>query len=102
MGFDGLPFSAQAHRRLLEDTLGPRPTGYDLPSRIAEVVEEVSAAHLTVVDSLVEVFTADEAVIAAQVGRDVLDETLTAHRLWNDWLRTGRIRKFALVTQRRR
>ena len=44
MGFDGLPFSAQAHRRLLEDTLGPRPTGYDLPSRIAEVVEEISAA----------------------------------------------------------
>lgn len=89
------------------DTVWPVP----LPDLIAllghvglEVawVEEVSAAHLTVVDSLVEVFTADEAVIAAQVGRDVLDETLTAHRLWNDWLRTGRIRKFALVTQRRR
>ncbi|MEU5841607.1 bifunctional 3'-5' exonuclease/DNA polymerase [Rhodococcus sp. NPDC047139] len=43
MGFDGLPFSAQAHRRLLEDTLGPRPAGYELPSRIAEVVEEIGA-----------------------------------------------------------
>ncbi len=44
MSFDGLPFSAQAHRRLLEDTLGPRPLGHELPSRIAEVVEEISAA----------------------------------------------------------
>ena len=64
-------------------------------------IEEVTQAHLTVVDSLVEVFTADAAGIAAPVGHDVLTDTLTAHRLWNDWLRTGRVRKFALVTQRR-
>lgn len=89
------------------DTVSPVP----LPELLAlldrvglEVtwVEEVSAAHLTVVDSLVEVFTAAETVIAAQVGREFLDETLTAHRLWNDWLRTGRVRKFALVAHRRR
>lgn len=43
MGFGGLPFSAESHRRLLERTLGPRPTGYELPARIAEVTEEISA-----------------------------------------------------------
>lgn len=43
MGFDGLPFSADAHRRLLEQTLGSRPSGYELPSRIAEIVEQIGA-----------------------------------------------------------
>lgn len=43
MGFDGLPFSADAHRRLLERALGRRPTGYELPSRIAEIVAEIQA-----------------------------------------------------------
>ncbi|MFZ2530318.1 MAG: bifunctional 3'-5' exonuclease/DNA polymerase [Rhodococcus sp. (in: high G+C Gram-positive bacteria)] len=44
MGFDGLPFSADAHRRLLEKTLGPRPAGYDLPVRIAELNGRIGEA----------------------------------------------------------
>ncbi|WP_138997040.1 bifunctional 3'-5' exonuclease/DNA polymerase [Rhodococcus zopfii] len=44
MGFDGLPFSADAHRRLLEDALGPRPLGYDLPVRIAELNDRIGDA----------------------------------------------------------
>ncbi|MEE2032090.1 bifunctional 3'-5' exonuclease/DNA polymerase [Rhodococcus chondri] len=44
MGFDGLPFSADAHRRLLESVLGPRPAGYEPPRRIAEVTAEICAA----------------------------------------------------------
>lgn len=43
MSFYGLPFSAEAHRRLLEDTLGPRPSGHDLPMRIVEVIEEIGS-----------------------------------------------------------
>lgn len=43
MSHDGLPFSAQAHLSFLEEELGPRPTGYELPMRIQELVDEISA-----------------------------------------------------------
>lgn len=43
MGFAGLPFSAASHRRVLEDTLGPRPMGYEMPAEIAAVTEEIGA-----------------------------------------------------------
>ena len=37
---------------------------------------------------------------AAQIGRGALDELLTAHRLWVEWLDEGRVRKLALVAER--
>ena len=52
------------------------------------------------VDSLLHEFAAEQATIAAQVGRQALDELLTAHRLWSDWLRRGRVRKFAFVAEK--
>jgi hypothetical protein len=30
-----------------------------------------------------------------------LDELVTSHRLWSDWLAAGRVRKLALVAERR-
>ncbi|MFD3809864.1 bifunctional 3'-5' exonuclease/DNA polymerase [Rhodococcus sp. NPDC058639] len=44
MGFGGLPFSAESHRRHLERTLGPRPTGYEMPAGIVAVTEEIGSA----------------------------------------------------------
>ncbi len=38
--------------------------------------------------------------IAAQIGRRALEELLVAHRLWSDWLRTGRVRKIAFVAEK--
>ncbi|XGU21693.1 bifunctional 3'-5' exonuclease/DNA polymerase [Rhodococcus sp. 3Y1] len=38
----GLPFSTQKHRELLEERLGPRPTGYDLPARMQELAAQIS------------------------------------------------------------
>jgi hypothetical protein len=29
-----------------------------------------------------------------------VDELLAAHRLWSDWLATGRVRKIAVVAER--
>nr|WP_237211313.1 bifunctional 3'-5' exonuclease/DNA polymerase [Rhodococcus ruber] len=43
MSFDGLPFSADAHRRVLERTLGPRPTDDGLPPRITELNARIGA-----------------------------------------------------------
>jgi SAM-dependent methyltransferase len=62
--------------------------------------QDCSRSHRVVADSLIDAFAADAADIAAQIGRRALDELLTAHRLWSDWLRDGRVRKFAFVTEK--
>jgi SAM-dependent methyltransferase len=62
--------------------------------------EECTRSHREVVDSLISAFAADDATIAQQIGQQALDELLAAHRLWSDWLRNGRVRKFAFVTEK--
>jgi SAM-dependent methyltransferase len=63
-------------------------------------VADRSQAHRAVADSLIDAFAADAADIAAQIGRQPLEELLAAHRLWSKWLREGRVRKFALVAEK--
>ena len=60
--------------------------------------EDLSQAHREIVDSLIDAFAADAGAIAAQIGQEALDDLLTSHRLWSDWIRDGRVRKIALVT----
>ena len=62
--------------------------------------QELTGSHLAMVDSLLAAFAADEHAITAQVGQRAHDELLAAHRLWSDWLGSGRVRKFALVAER--
>jgi SAM-dependent methyltransferase len=62
--------------------------------------EDQSASHAAMARSLHDAFAADAAAIAAQVGQQALDELLAAHRLWIDWLESGRVRKIALVAER--
>ena len=62
--------------------------------------EDGSLSHRAVADSLIEAFTADAAAIAAQIGRPALDDLIAAHRLWSEWLETGRVRKFAIVAEK--
>jgi len=62
--------------------------------------EECTHAHLEVVDALLDAFTGHEPEIVGQVGRRAFDELVAAHRLWSDWLRGGRVRKFALVAEK--
>jgi SAM-dependent methyltransferase len=59
-----------------------------------------SRPHRAIADSLRDAFTRDRSEIAAQIGQEALDELLVAHRLWSDWLREGRVRKIALVTEK--
>ena len=63
-------------------------------------VQEDSEAHREMADALIDAFTADRSAIVAQVGDQALDELLAAHRLWSDWLRDGRVRKFAVVAEK--
>jgi SAM-dependent methyltransferase len=62
--------------------------------------DDCSESHRAVADSLIDAFTADAADIGGQIGRAALEELLTAHRLWRDWLRDGRVRKLAFVTEK--
>ena len=62
--------------------------------------EECSDSHLEVVDSLTDAFAAEVPGIASHVGVRAVDDLLAAHRLWSDWLRGGRVRKFAVVAEK--
>jgi SAM-dependent methyltransferase len=59
-----------------------------------------SHAHRAQADALIAAFTADAPNITPQIGQRALDELLAAHRLWSDWLGSGRVRKFALVAEK--
>jgi SAM-dependent methyltransferase len=61
--------------------------------------EDCTRSHREAAGSLLEAYAADAPAIAAAVGRRALDDLLTAHRLWTEWLSTGRARKFALVAR---
>jgi SAM-dependent methyltransferase len=64
--------------------------------------EEWSESHHAVAAALAHAYAVDSAAIASRIGRRALEELLTAHRLWSEWLATGRARKFALVAESRR
>jgi SAM-dependent methyltransferase len=61
---------------------------------------DCSRSHCAVADSLINAFAADASDIAEQVGRPAFEELMSAHRLWRDWLRGGRVRKVAIVAER--
>ena len=44
MGYDGLPWSAEAHDRLLTELLGPRPQGSAQPPKLAAIAAELQQA----------------------------------------------------------
>ncbi len=62
--------------------------------------QECTQSHLFMVDALHQAFASGAEGIAAHVGRRALDDLLSAHRLWSDWFRSGRVRKFALVVEK--
>ena len=62
--------------------------------------EECSELHRAVVDSLIDAFETARPEVEEQVGPDELDGLLGGHRLWSEWLASGRVRKFAFVAER--
>jgi SAM-dependent methyltransferase len=62
--------------------------------------EDWSESHSGTAGALAEAYAADAAEIAQRIGREALDDLCTGHRLWSDWLATGRARKFAFVAER--
>jgi SAM-dependent methyltransferase len=62
--------------------------------------QDWSRAHRATADSLRAEFAREAAPIAAQIGRQALDDLLESHRLWSGWLGEGRVRKIALVMEK--
>lgn len=62
--------------------------------------EDLSRSHAAMAESLTEAFVADASEIAAEIGERALEDLLGAHRLWGEWLRSGRVRKIALVAEK--
>jgi SAM-dependent methyltransferase len=60
-----------------------------------------SASHSATATALLQSFRTDASDIARHIGWLALDELIAAHALWRDWLRCGRVRKFALVAEKR-
>ena len=63
--------------------------------------EQWSASHHATATALLQCFRADASDIARQIGPPALTELIAAHELWSDWLGRGRVRKFALVAEKR-
>jgi len=105
---EGMPLTESERARMPDaDTvwLTPLDEVHALIARADLVVrwqEDWSPSHRAVAESLTDAFAADAPAIASQIGRRALDELLTAHRLWSQWLASGRVRKIAVVAERPR
>jgi SAM-dependent methyltransferase len=103
---EGLPLT-EAERESMPDAdtvwLTPLQEMLTCLERVGLVVRwqhDSSRSHRAVADSLIDAFAADATDIAAQIGRRALEELLTAHQLWSEWLREGRVRKIAFVAEK--
>jgi SAM-dependent methyltransferase len=62
---------------------------------------QCSASHRATARALLQAFRADSDQITRQIGTQASTELINAHQLWCDWLDAGRVRKFALVAEKR-
>jgi SAM-dependent methyltransferase len=103
---EGRPLTESERERMPDaDTvwLIPLEEMRTLLERIGLIVrwqDDCTLSHRTMADRLIAAFAADATAIASQIGRTALDELLAAHRLWSEWLGTGRVRKIALVAEK--
>jgi ubiquinone/menaquinone biosynthesis C-methylase UbiE len=61
---------------------------------------EYSTSHHATAAALHRCYRADSRQIAAQIGTRATADLITSHRLWSDWLASGRVRKFAMVAEK--
>ena len=100
---EGRPLSEAEREAMPEaDTIWPIPL-IELVGQMSCAGLEVSwrqertRSHRQVADALIGAFVAERSAIAAELGGGAVDDLLAAHRLWSDWMQTGRVRKFAIV-----
>jgi SAM-dependent methyltransferase len=62
---------------------------------------EHSSTHHAIATALLRCYRAESPQITGQIGKQATAELITAHQLWSDWLGSGRVRKFAMVAEKR-
>ena len=62
---------------------------------------DATASHHDTATALLQAFRTDAPDIARRIGPRATAELIAAHQLWRDWLGGGRVRKLALVAERR-
>jgi ubiquinone/menaquinone biosynthesis C-methylase UbiE len=62
---------------------------------------EYTSAHHATATALLRAYRADSPQLAGQIGTQATAGLITSHRLWSDWLGSGRVRKFAMVAGKR-
>jgi SAM-dependent methyltransferase len=103
---EGLPLTESEQERMPDaDTVWLTPleemrTVLERAGLIVRWQDDCSRSHRAMADSLLNAYAADATAIAARIGRQALDELLAAHRLWSEWLETGRVRKIAFVAEK--
>jgi SAM-dependent methyltransferase len=63
--------------------------------------EDLTAAHAVTAKALLRCFRAQSEEISAVLGERAVGELVAAHELWVEWLGGGRVRKVALVAEKR-
>jgi SAM-dependent methyltransferase len=64
--------------------------------------QDYSSSHHAIATALHRCYSAESSQIADEIGTQATAELITAHRLWSDWLGSGRVRKFAIVAEKQR
>jgi SAM-dependent methyltransferase len=63
--------------------------------------EDLTAAHAATAKALLRCFLAQSEEISGLLGERAVAELIAAHELWVEWLGGGRVRKVALVAEKR-
>jgi SAM-dependent methyltransferase len=104
---EGLPLTRQERARMPgADTVWPielaELTGMLRGAGLTVIWrQEYSSSHRATATALLRCYRAESPRIAAQIGARATAELITAHELWSDWLGSGRVRKFAIVAEKR-
>ena len=62
--------------------------------------QDYRSSHHAIATALHRCYRANSSQIADQIGTQATADLITAHRLWSDWLGSGRVRKFAIVAEK--
>jgi SAM-dependent methyltransferase len=62
--------------------------------------DDVTIAHRDTAAALLRAYTTHAAAIEAETGPGAVDDLLASHRMWVEWLSSGRVRKIAVVAER--
>ena len=101
---EGQPLSAEERAAMPEShTVWPVPLAemeqlLEQAGLHLEWSQDQTESHGRLAARLEAAFRADSAAILAALGPDALAVLLDSHRLWAEWLASGRIRKFALLS----